>query len=68
MGGVSKGMLPVKHPAPKILKITAVNHCGRQMPAIERKVQPRILEGTSLACSMEGGLMSALGCGLGHGT
>ena len=29
--------------------------------------QPRILECASLACSMTGGLMSALGCGLGRG-
>ena len=28
---VSKGMLPVKHPAPKSLKSTAVNHSGRQV-------------------------------------
>ena len=28
--GVRKGMLPVKHLAPKILKIMAVNYCGRQ--------------------------------------
>ena len=29
--GVSKGMLPVKHLAQKILKIMAVNYCGRQL-------------------------------------
>ena len=29
--GVNKGMLPVKHLAQKILKIMAVNYCGRQL-------------------------------------
>ena len=28
--GVSKGMLPVRHLAPTILKIMVVNYCGRQ--------------------------------------
>ena len=31
MVGVSKGMLPVKHLAPIILKIMAVNYCGLQL-------------------------------------
>ena len=29
--GVSMGMIPVKDLVPKILKIMAVNHCGRQL-------------------------------------
>ena len=29
--GVSKGMLPVKHQAPTILKIMPVNYCGHQL-------------------------------------
>ena len=29
--GVTKCMLPVKHPAQKILKIMAVNYCGRKL-------------------------------------
>ena len=29
--GVSKGMIPVRHLAPKILKIMAVNYCGCQL-------------------------------------
>ena len=29
--GVSKGMLPVEHPAPKMLTIMAVNYCGSQL-------------------------------------
>ena len=37
---------------------------GRHLPTIERNVQPRVLECASLACSMTGGLMSALGCGI----
>ena len=49
--GVSKGMLPVKHLAPKI--IMAVNYCWRQLarrlgwghlPTIKMKVPPCILE------------------------
>ena len=36
------------------------------MPTIERKVQPNILEHATIACSMTGGLIDALGCGLGH--
>ena len=71
--GVSEGMLPVKHLAQKILKIMAVNYCGRHLarrlgwaaPAYNKeKVQPCFLECTSLACSMTGSLMSALGCRL----
>ena len=29
--GVGNGMLPVEHLAPEILKIMAVNYCGRQL-------------------------------------
>ena len=58
--GISKGMLPVEHLAPKILKIMDVNDCGRHLPTIERKVQPRMLVGASLACSMTGSLMSGV--------
>ena len=29
--GVSKGMLPVKHLSQRIVKIMAVNYCGRQV-------------------------------------
>ena len=67
---VSKGMLPVKHLAPKILKIMAVNNCGCQLTRrlvwavtdyTKRNVQPCILECASLACSMTRGPMSVLG-------
>ena len=59
--GVNKGVLPVKHLAPKILKIMAVNCCGRQLASMfgwaapayhKRKVQPCIPECACLACSM----------------
>ena len=68
--GVSKGMLPVKHVAQKILKVMAVNHSGHQLarrlgwvaPAYHE--QDGIREHASLAFSMTGGVMSALGCRL----
>ena len=50
--------------------------CLRQLPEgwgeqnllfIKRKEQPCILECASIACSMTGGLIGALGCGLGNG-
>ena len=64
--GVNKGMLPVKHLAPKILMIMEINYCGRQLAQRlgwaasayhKGKVQSSILERTSLACSMKGVLM-----------
>ena len=36
---------------------------GLHLFTINTKVQPRILECESLACSMSGGVMGALGCG-----
>ena len=74
MVGISKGRLPVTHIAPKILM--EMNYCERQLaqrlglaaPAYhKRKVQPRILESASIACSITGNMMSAIGCGLGRG-
>ena len=74
--GVSKGMLPVRHLAPKNPQIMAVNYCGcqlaeglggRHLPTIKRKVQTRILEHEGLTCNMTGGLISAFGYGLGRG-
>ena len=37
---VIKRMLPVKHLASEILKIMAVNYCGRHLPTIKKKVHP----------------------------
>ena len=74
--GVSRCMLPVKDIGKKILNIMAVNFYGRQLarmlgwaaPAYHKKKGvARIMERASLACSMMGGLMSALGCRLGRG-
>ena len=60
--GVSKGMLPVKHLAPKILM--AVNYGGRQP---DQKVQPLKLEGASITGSIMGYLIGTLRCGLERG-
>ena len=74
--GVSKGMLPVKHLVPKILKIMAVNYCGRQLarrlgwaaPAYHKKEGVTLNPGAcKFSLQYDGGLMSALGCGLGRG-
>ena len=70
--GLGKDMLPVDHLAPKILKIMVVNFCGRKLvrrlelaaPAYHKKDCATPHPG---ACSMTGGLMSALGCGFGCG-
>ena len=71
--GVCNGILPVKYLAPKILM--AVNYfrhqqarmLGQAVSACHKKDgATRILEHASLACGMTGGLMSALGCGLGR--
>ena len=67
--GVSKGMLPVRHLAPKIHM--AVNYCGSQLdrrlgwaaPASDKK-EGAILVRTNIAISMAGGMMNAVGCGL----
>ena len=40
---------------------------GRHLPTIESKVQPSILELTCIDCSMTGGLLGTLGCGLRSG-
>ena len=39
---------------------------GWHLPTVKTQVHPRILERASIACSMTGGLMGALWCGLGR--
>ena len=64
---VSKGMLPVRLLAPKILM--AVNYCGRQLAGRMGWAAPAYhkSDGVGIASSMMGGLMGDLGCGLGCG-